>query len=158
MSLLKNKHVLTAAIVTPVLALISYFAIDFLLSETPHPAEKGQSYRLAEKPNCRYDSGSCGLKNGEFELDLRIERGDGKRSVLNLSSAFPLDGILVALLENEQDEEQPVAMQAMNEDGMNWSLELNEFDPARGRLRLVASAQQTHYFGDVALMFAGNGQ
>lgn len=158
MSLLKNKHVLTAAIVTPVLALISYFAFDFMLSETAQPAEEGQSYRLVEKPNCRYDSGICGLKNGEFELNLKVERPAGKRSVLKLSSVFPLDGILVALLENEQDEEQPVAMQSLDEDGLNWSLELNEFDPARGRLRLAASAQQTLYFGDAALKFASDSQ
>jgi len=154
LSLLKNKHVLTAAIVTPVLALIGYFAFDFMMSEPPRVAEKGQSYRLVEKPNCRYDSGRCGLKNGEFELNLVIERLEDNRPVLKLTSAYPLEGVMVALLENGQDEKQPVKMQSSSDEGLTWSLELSEFVPGRDRLRLAASAQQALYFGDVALKFA----
>jgi hypothetical protein len=153
-SLLKNKHVLTAAIVTPVLAIVSYFAIDLLLSEPQLVAEKGQSYPLVEKPNCRYDSGSCGLKNGEFELNLIVERQVGNRPVLKLNSVYPLEGVMVAQLEYNRDEKLPVAMQPLTGDGLNWSLELGEFEPDRDRLRLAASAQQSLYFGDVALKFA----
>jgi hypothetical protein len=154
LSLLKNKHVLTAVIVTPVLAIIGYFAFDFMVTEPPQVAEKGQSYRLVEKPNCRYDSGRCGLKNSEFELELVIERLDDSHSVLKLKSVFPLDGVLVAQLENGQEEKTPRDMSPLSEDGMTWSLELGVFDPDQDRLRLAASAQQSLYFGDVALKFA----
>ena len=58
MKFLKNKHLLTASLVAPILALMSYFAIDALVGETPHAAEEGQSYQLVEKQNCRYNSGS----------------------------------------------------------------------------------------------------
>lgn len=153
MNLLKNKHVLTAAIVAPILALVSYFAVDFIAGEKPHAAKKGQSYRLVEKPNCRYDSGHCGLKNGDFELDLVVESPAGNRQLLKLKSVHPLDGVLVALLENEKHEKPPREMIPQGEGGLAWSIELEPFDPGRDRLRLAASAEESLYFGDVALKF-----
>jgi len=62
MSVLKNKHLVIAMLVAPVLAVLSYFALDVLVGERPKPAEEGQSYPLVEKPDCRYASGHCGLK------------------------------------------------------------------------------------------------
>lgn len=153
MNLWKSKHVLTAAIVTPILALLSYFAVDFIAGEKPRAAEKGQSYRLVEKPNCRYDSGRCGLKNGDFELDLVVENPPGNRPLLTLKSVHPLDGVMVALMENEKHEKAPREMIPQGEGGLAWSIELEPFDPDRDRLRLAASAQKSLYFGDVALKF-----
>ena len=157
MSLLKNKHLLTAAIVTPVLALLGYFAVDHMTAEEPHAAVKGESYRLAEKPNCRYDSGRCGLKNGDFELDLVIDRLPDKKPVLKLSSAFPLDGVMVAVQESDADEKPPREMTLADEERMSWSLELEGFDPGTDRLHLAALASESVYFGDVSLMFASQG-
>ncbi len=154
MNLLKNRHVLTAAIVTPILALVSYFAVDFIAGEKPQAAEKGQSYRLVEKPNCRYDSGRCGLKNGAFELNLIVENPAGNRPVLKLNSVYPLDGVMVAMLEKENIEEAPREMIPRGEEGLAWSIELEPFDPEHDRLRLAASARDSLYFGDVALKFA----
>jgi hypothetical protein len=154
LNLLKNKHVLTAAIVTPILALVSYFAVDFIAGEKPHAAEKGQSYRLVEKPNCRYDSGRCGLKNGDFELELVVEDPAGNRPVLKLSSVHPLDGVMVALLEDEENEKTPMEMISQGDGGLAWSIELEPFDPGHDRLRLAASARDALYFGDAALKFA----
>lgn len=154
MSLFKHKHVLTAMIVAPILALVSYFAVDFIAGEKPHVAEEGKSYRLVEKPNCRYDSGTCGLKNGDFELDLFVESAENGRPVLKLSSAHALDGVMVALLGRGDEEQEPRQMIPRNGEGLAWSIELEPFDPGRDRLRLAASAQKTLYFGDVALKFA----
>lgn len=154
MRILKNKHVLTAAIVAPILALVSYFAVDFIAGEKPHAAEKGQSYPLVEKPNCRYDSGQCGMKNADFELELVVENAAGDRPVLKLVSAHPLDGVLVALLENGKRENTPREMAPQGGDGLAWSAELEPFDPGLDRLRLAASARDTLYFGDVSLKFA----
>ena len=50
MSILKNKHMVIAMLMAPVLALISYYAVNALVSETPHAAEAGQSYLLVENP------------------------------------------------------------------------------------------------------------
>ena len=153
MSIFKSKHVVTASIVAPVLALIGYFGINALVGESPQAAEEGQSYQLVEMPSCRYSSGHCTLKNSDFELNLSTESLDGDRLLLLLKSEFPLDGVKVALVKDEANEKLPVDMRPMGKDGLVWSLEIARPDPERSRLRLVASANRSLYFGDAAMKF-----
>lgn len=153
MSFWKNKHVLIATLMAPVLGLVSYYGIGALFGEKPQPAEAGQSYRLVEKPNCRYGSGQCGLKNVDFELTLRFEPLGNDRLLLKLVSKTPLDGVKLALAENAIDEDKPRDMMATGDDGLNWSIDIKLPDPERDRLHLVASSMQTLYFGDVATKF-----
>ena len=140
-------------LVAPLLGLLSYFAVDHFVGEKPHAAEPGQSYPLAEKPNCRYSSGLCGLKNADFELTLNYERTSGGRVLLKLESDHPLDGVMVALGVSESDQDQPEPMQRSGDDGMNWSLQIANPDPENQRLYLVASSGQSLYYGDVATKF-----
>ena len=153
MSFWKNKHILIATLAAPVLALVSYYGIGALLGEKPQPAEAGQSYQLVEKPNCRYSSGFCGLKNVDFELTLSFEPLGYDRLLLKLVSESPLDGVKLALAENATGEDKPRDMLATGDDGLNWSLDIKLPDPERDRLHLVASSMQTLYFGDVATKF-----
>jgi len=153
MSFWKNKHILIATLSAPVLALVSYYGIGALFGEKPQPAEAGQSYQLVEKPNCRYSSGLCGLKNVDFELTLSSEPLGNNRLLLKLISETPLDGVKLALAENASDEGKPRDMLATADDGLNWSLDIKQPDPERDRLHLVASSMQTLYFGDVATKF-----
>jgi hypothetical protein len=150
---LKNKHLLTASLVAPILAILSYFAIDALVGEAPHAAEDGQSYQLVEKPNCRYGSGNCGLKNGDFELKLHTEELDGRRLNLVLESVIPLDGVMVGLAGDEAGGQKPVEMQPAGDDALTWSLEIDRPDPESDRLHLVASSSGSLYYGDVAMKF-----
>lgn len=154
MSFLKNRHVLVAALIAPVLALISYFGISYLYGEKPQMAVEGQSYPLVEKPDCRYESGKCGLKNGDFELEMRIESLGGGRVTLMLKSVFPLEGVKAALVRKGADEQQPESLQQQDADGLLWSLEMNQPDPVSDRIRLVASSQKSFYFGDAATAFS----
>jgi hypothetical protein len=149
----KNKHVLIATMMAPVLALIAYFGVNALVGEKPHVAEAGQSYVLVEKPNCRHSGGICGLKNGDFELTLSFEWLDNGRMLLELESVHALDGVLVALVESEASEDPPVDMRPVGNDGLTWTLDVAHPDPDSHRLRLVASANQALYFGDVATKF-----
>lgn len=153
MSIFRNKHIVIAAIVAPVLALVAYFGLDTLVGESPHAAIEGQNYSLVEKPNCRYGSGYCGMKNGDFELNLDFEERGADQLLLKLESAFPLDGVMIAVMENEDEDKQPEGMQRDGDDGLHWSLLMTRPDPDRDRLRLVASARQSLYFGDVATKF-----
>jgi len=152
-SFFKNKHLMIATLVAPVLALTGYFAVNAMLDETPHAAEAGQSYQLAEKPNCRHSGGVCGLKNGDFELVLSFEWLGDSRMLLELKSAHPLDGVLVSMVENEASEKRPVDMRPKGNDGLNWSLDMMRPDPDRHRLHLVASSNEVLYFGDAAMKF-----
>jgi len=153
MSFLKNRHVLVASLVAPLLALLAWFAIDFFTGETPHAAVEGQSYALVEKPNCRYDSGLCGLKNNDFELELSYRRISGDRLALDLVSEFPLDGVLLAVVISETDDKKPVPMEPAAPGGLKWSLEARIAEPESDRIRLVASAQGTVYYGDASTQF-----
>jgi hypothetical protein len=153
MSVFSNKHVVVAVLVAPVLAIVAYFGLDLLVGEKPQAAVEGHSYPLAEKPNCRYESGQCELKNADFELRMiTLPLGDDRVS-LTLESVFPLEGVLVALVEQASDKTPPVAMRQQGADGTTWSLDIPRPDPERHRLRLVASAGGTLYYGDVATQF-----
>jgi hypothetical protein len=153
MSFLANKHMVVAMLVTPVLAILGYFALDALVGEKPKPAEQGQSYPLVEKPNCRYSSGRCELKNGDFELALGTRELAEDHLVLTLQSAVPLDGVMVAMIENADDEALPMAMQPLSDNGLAWSLDIARPDAERHRLRLAASSGGSIYYGDVATKF-----
>ncbi len=154
MSFLKNKHVVVALIVTPILAVLGYFAVDAMVAETPHAAKVGQQYELISKPNCRYSSGICGLKNGEFELTLTAKWLDQRRMLLTLESVHPLDGAMVAAVENPADDRKPVEMYPENRDRQHWTLELVNPNLDQGRLRLAVSSNKTLYYGDAAMKFA----
>lgn len=153
MSFWKNKHLLIATLAAPVLGLVSYYGVGAIFGEKPKPAEAGQSYQLIEKPNCRYSSGQCGLKNVDFELTLSYEESGGDRLLLKLVSENPLNGVKLALVQNGIDEDQPMDMRLVGNDGLNWSVDIPRPDPERDRLHLVALSGQTLYFGDVATSF-----
>ena len=137
----------------PLLGLGTYFAVDMFVSEKPKVAEPGQSYLLVEKPNCRRATGRCGLKNAEFELELSFDRLASNRLLLKLRSAYPLDGVLLGLMVSDDDETEPMPMQPASPDGLYWDMEVENPDPENQRLRLVASANESLYFGDAALKF-----
>ena len=146
MSFWKNKHVLIATLAAPVLGLVSYYGVGAIFGEKPKPAEAGQSYQLVEKPNCRYNSGECGLKNVDFELTLSYERGGADRLLLKLVSENPLNGVKLALVQNSIDEEMPRDMRSIGGDGLNWSLDIPVPDPERDRLHLVALSHANALF------------
>ena len=153
MSVLTNKHLVVAMLVAPVLAVLSYYALDVMVGEKPQPAEEGQSYPLAEKPDCRYASGHCGLKNADFELQLVAEGVEDDRVSLTMTSVFPLDGAMIALVSGEDDDAPPAAMQPSGDDGLGWWAEIARPEPARQRLRLVVSSAGSLYYGDAATAF-----
>lgn len=154
MSVLTNKHVVVSLIVTPILAILGYFAVDAMVSEKPHVAVSGSRYELAEKPNCRYNSGVCGLKNGDFELKLTTEWSNEENAELTIRSIFPLQGAKVALVKYKDGAGVPQAMISRDEMGLLWSVELPHPDPNQDRLQLVVSSNNTLYFADAALKFS----
>ena len=155
MKIFKNKHIVMASVMAPLLGLAAYFAVDALVGEKPHVAKAGQSYNLVEKPNCRRAGGACGMKNGDFELELGFEVLNDDQLLLKLSSLHALDKVMLAVVENETDEKPPVEMRLAGEDGLNWTLEIKRPDPDKHRLRLVATSNQSFYFGDIAMKFTG---
>ena len=102
MSLFNNKHILAAMIVSPILAVITYFAIDYVVKEKPQAAQQGQSYPLVAKSNCRYSSGQCNLENSDFKASLKVESINGQPS-LSLDVNYPLEGVMIGIAKQGDD-------------------------------------------------------
>ncbi|CAM4047769.1 hypothetical protein [Vibrio neonatus] len=147
----KNKHFIVALIVAPILAVITYFGIDMAVSEKPHAAKQGESYKLISKSNCRYTSGLCDFENGEFKIQFRSEKLTENTLDLTLKAKFPLQGIKVSLDEN--GDAKPVNMTATSADKRNWAVSLPASDLDTKQLRVVAQADNTYYFGETDTTF-----
>ncbi len=145
--MLKNKHVIIALLVTPVLALLAYFGVDALVKERPHKAKEGASYELIAKPNCRYASGKCILKNGNFELTMRLDEG-----LLRVSPNFALSGIRVGLLAAGTDEEQLYTL-TYDKQANEWFTAFDTPVSAEQQLRVVARAGGASYFVQTVMAF-----
>jgi len=146
-----NKHVIIAMIVAPVLSILAWFAVGNFTGEKPQVAEAGKSYPLIEKSNCRYASGVCDLENEDFKLVLFFEDGvSGQQLVLRAS--HPLEGVVMSVSLPDSNE-KPGAMRATDGQGLEWRLALNDRPAKDKRIRLVASAAGTSYFGEAGTVF-----
>ena len=146
-----NKHIIIAMIVAPILSILAWIGVGQLTGEKPHAARPGQSYPLVEKSNCRYESGTCDLENEEFRLRLTFHEGDvGQEFVL--SASHPLQGVLLGVGEPDL-ESPPAAMRASDGQGLEWRLALGGKPGPDERIRLVARAGESSYFGDAGTLF-----
>ena len=49
----KDKHVVMAMIVAPILAIFAWVGVDYIVAEKAQPAEPGSMYPLVARSNCR---------------------------------------------------------------------------------------------------------
>ncbi len=147
----KNKHVIMALIITPVLAIIAWFAIGTLVEEKPHKAVAGQSYPLVERSNCRYPSGQCDLSNEEFKVSLSVDN-TGAKPILLLRASHPLDGALIAIADQGVTG-QPAAMLPKNIEHKEWTLALQTWPQPDHRIQLVANAADITWYAEASTAF-----
>ena len=146
-----NKHVVVALIVAPILSVLAWFAVGNLTGEQPAPAQHGQAYPLVAKSNCRWPSGSCDLENEEFQLRLSFSSaGD-----LEVSSAHPLQGVLVSIYDPSATRDPPpVSLKPSDGEGFAWEVLELGLPASHERIRLVASAEGSQYYGEPDSTFA----
>lgn len=149
----KNKHFIIALLIAPILAIIAYFGVDIAVSEKPHAAKKGQSYKLVSKSNCRYTSGLCDMENGEFKVQFRSEGLSAQQLELSLKSKFPLTGIKLSLVANQEDQGTPIDMVVSDSTNQNWHIALPAPTSDENWLRVVIQAEETLYYGDTQTRF-----
>ncbi len=150
----RNKHVITAMLVAPLLAILTWFAVGALVGEKPKPAQRGQSYPLVETSSCRYASGVCELTNNDLRLTLRA--GDGVGFNLTLTSTHALDQVQMAVGAADSDT-APRLMMRGGDEGRSWYLPMSSA-PAEGlRIRLVASRAGSAFFADASTAFLQTG-
>lgn len=155
MSLLTNKHVLVAMIVAPILAVTTYFGIDYVVKEKPQLAKAGKSYPLLAKSNCRYSSGKCNLVNSGFKASLVIKDIDS-RPALYLDASHPLDGVMVGIAEEGVDiqQVQPKPMIIQGDSNQNWALPLDFKVDKTTTLAIAIVANGSQYFGETIMAFS----
>jgi len=150
--LLTNKHFIIALIVAPILAVITYFAVDKAVSEPPQTAVSGEQYPLAANPNCRYESGKCTLRNGDVKVELLSDDSDANKIKFTLSSKLPLQGVKLALAEDLK-QATPQSMLASNAQQTEWQLDVANTKTKDSRLLLVVSVNDSLYYAETEATF-----
>ncbi len=148
----KNKHVVVAMLVAPVLAVLAWFAVDYFVAERPHSAEPGAAYPLVAKSNCRYDSGRCDLENADFEIALLPQRITPGAVSIRLESRFPLQQATLGLVE-KGIAAPPVRMQADDEEKTAWLAQITAPASSDSMLRVGVVSDDATFFAEVPVVF-----
>ncbi|MDC5703057.1 hypothetical protein OPW41_00565 [Vibrio europaeus] len=149
----KNKHFLIALLIAPILSLIAYFGTDMALSEKPHAAKEGETYKLAAKSNCRYTSGLCDMTNGDFKVQFRSEKLTANGLDLSLKAAFPLEGVKLSIVDSQDQSAQPLDMQPTDSTGQHWAISIAKPTSAESLLRVAIQSEGTLYYGETQTAF-----
>ncbi|AIV06981.1 hypothetical protein LA59_16655 [Vibrio harveyi] len=149
----KNKHFIIALLIAPILSLIAYFGTDMALSEKPHAAKEGESYKLASKSNCRYTSGLCDMENGDFKVKFRSEKLTQDSLELSLHAAYPLEGVKLSVVDSQEQNTQPIDMTPADQAGQNWTITLPKPASAESWLRVAIQSEGTLYYGETQTAF-----
>ena len=152
MSFFKNKHVITAMIVAPILAIGSYYMVDLLVREQPHAAVEGQAYPLVANSNCRYTSGRCDLVNSDFKSSLTLVTADSGRQ-LQLTSSHPLQQAQAGFVMTNGEEITPIRFTPLDATSTLWGMPLT-FDVVPDTVvRVALRANDAHYFAETSMGF-----
>ena len=148
----KNKHVVVALIVAPILSILAWFAVGQLVGEKPKPAEAGNTYKLVARSNCRYASGSCNLHNADFELTLEPGMVSASSVALTMSASHALQSAALGLIEPGLAS-QPSPMTRTANDGTQWQGLLPRPASAAAMIRVAVTAQGATWFAEVPVVF-----
>lgn len=146
--LLKNRHVKVALLAAPVLSILSFVAVDRLVSEKPAAAVRGRSYPLAPQSNCRHAGGSCTLENGDVKVRVRARRLNPDEVELSVSSELPISNALVSV-GSEESFSRPAPLAGRSK--LTARLQLSE--PEREHLRWAVTIRGAIYFSETPAVF-----
>lgn len=148
----KNKHVVIALIVAPILSILAWFAVGNLVGEKPQSAQEGKTYKLVARSNCRYASGSCELHNADFTLLIEPEMLAASSVALTLTSSHALQSAAVGLVE-ANSEPQPARMTMTADDRMHWQGLVPRPQSADAQIRVAVTAQGATWYAEVPVVF-----
>ncbi|MFT4807784.1 MAG: hypothetical protein ACI9LX_001107 [Paraglaciecola sp.] len=86
-----NKHIRTAFMVAPLLAVIGYIAADYYEEDQ---AEEEKVIELVQFENCDVINQQCILKAGDFEVNVF-----DKNNLTTVNTTFPLDSATIFLVD-----------------------------------------------------------
>lgn len=148
----KNKHIVIAVLVAPVLAIMAWFAVDYFVAERPHAAKPGSAYTLIAKSNCRYASGQCDLENADFKLTIRPEMVSASSVALTLSASHGLQSAAMGLFEGDATQ-PPAPMTRTNDAGTEWQGLLPGPRSGDATIRVAVTANDATWYAEVPVVF-----
>lgn len=149
----KNKHVVIAMLVAPILAVIAWYGVDSIVAERAETAEPGSAYPLVARSNCRYESGQCDLVNHDFKLIIHVVDIQPRRFTLALESEFPLANATLSLVSGDNEVLATVAPGSAPEPRVQWHATIAADAVPPAILRVAVSVQQSIYFAEVPVIF-----
>lgn len=148
----KNKHVVVALIVAPILSILAWFAVGQFVGEKPHVAESGSTYKLVARSNCRYASGSCDLHNADFKVTLEPEMLSASSVALTMTASHALQSAALGLIEPGLASE-PATMTRIADDGTRWQGLLPRPASPAAMIRVAVTAQGATWYAEVPVVF-----
>ena len=148
----KNKHVVIAMLIAPVLAVMGWFAVDYFVAERPHAAKPGSAYTLIAKSNCRYASGQCDLENADFKLSIRPGMISASSVALTLTASHALQSAAMGLVDGD-DAQPPEQMTKSDEAGTEWQGLLPSPASEDARIRIAVTAGDATWYAEVPVVF-----
>ena len=149
----KNKHVVIAMIVAPILAVLAWFAVGAMVGEQADVAEPGAAYPLVARSNCRWASGECELANNELEMTiLPLELG-AQYTRLSLDSEFPLTQATFALLSGGNEVAASAEHDTSADAPAQMTVTIPAFADPEATLRVAVTVKESLYFAEVPVVF-----
>lgn len=149
----KNMHVAVAMIVAPILAILAWFGVGYLVGEEAQVAEPGGAYPLVARSNCRWESGECELVNNELKMTiLPLELG-AQYTRLSLDSEIPLTQATFALLSNGDEVVAKAEQDPSPDAAAQMTVTIPAFADPEAKLRVAVTVQESLYFAEVPVVF-----
>ena len=149
----KNKHVVVALIVAPILAILAWFGVGQIVGEKAKVAEPGSAYPLVARSSCRWASGECELHNNDLEMTiLPLELG-AQYTRLSLDSEFPLQQATFALLVNGEEVVATAEPDTSPDAAAQMTVTIPAFADTEAILRVAVTVQDSLYFAEVPVVF-----
>jgi len=149
----KNKHVVVALLVAPILSILAWYAVDTWVGEKPQAAEAGGAYKLVARSNCRYESGKCDLVNNDFKLTLLPGNRVTGATDLSIDSEFELDQVTLALVVNDAETTATAESRDFQEPSKSWSVTIPATAEPGAILRVAVTARESLYYAEVPVTF-----
>lgn len=117
-----------------------------------------ESYKLSASPNCRYESGSCTLKNGELTVEIRAKRQETGGWLFTLNSNQQLNTAALVIAPEGDTVTAPINMTRLSpvvdsEFKSNWSLSIRDFDKENDLMRVALSLAESFYYVETQAIF-----
>ena len=148
----KNKHVVVALLVAPILSILAWYAVGNMFGEKPQEAEAGNTYKLVPRSNCRYESGSCDLHNADFQITIEPEMVAASSIALRMTSSHALQSAVFGLVEGDTPL-APAPLTPTNAERTEWQGLIPHPSSPDAQIRVAVTAQGSSWYAEISTIF-----